>query len=78
MNFVYTIAKIFSACGCSLLGSVRDDCEQMTGRCVCKPGAVGPKCNKCEDSAKILSPVGCVSGMCTSVKRNQILDIALK
>ncbi|XP_008185835.2 agrin [Acyrthosiphon pisum] len=48
-------------CGCSLLGSVRDDCEQMTGRCVCKPGAIGPKCNKCEDSSKILNPVGCVS-----------------
>ncbi|VVC30264.1 Concanavalin A-like lectin/glucanase domain,EGF-like, conserved site,Laminin G domain,Follistatin-like, N- [Cinara cedri] len=48
-------------CGCSLLGSVRDDCEQMTGRCVCKPGAVGPKCNKCEDSSKILNPAGCVS-----------------
>lgn len=55
--------KYISACGCSLLGSVRDDCEQMTGRCVCKPGAIGPKCNKCEDSSKVLSPAGCVSGV---------------
>lgn len=59
----YVKIKNISACGCSLLGSVRDDCEQMTGRCVCKPGAIGPKCNKCEDSSKILNPFGCVSGM---------------
>lgn len=63
-DFIYKyLMQICSACGCSLLGSVRDDCEQMTGRCVCKPGAIGPKCNKCEDSTKILSPAGCVSGM---------------
>ncbi|XP_050532357.1 agrin-like [Daktulosphaira vitifoliae] len=48
-------------CGCSLLGSVRDDCEQMTGRCVCKPGAIGAKCNACEDNSKIMSPAGCIS-----------------
>ncbi|XP_050436691.1 agrin-like [Adelges cooleyi] len=48
-------------CGCSLLGSVRDDCEQMTGRCVCKPGTTGAKCNACEDTSKVLSPAGCVS-----------------
>jgi len=67
--------KIISACGCSLLGSVRDDCEQMTGRCVCKPGAIGPKCNKCEDSSKILNPAGCVSRMYATVNSNQMPNI---
>ncbi|KAK2184807.1 hypothetical protein NP493_252g05062 [Ridgeia piscesae] len=45
-------------CGCNIFGSVRDDCEQMTGRCVCKNGITGQKCNLCEN-AKQLGPRGC-------------------
>ncbi|KAK3873150.1 hypothetical protein Pcinc_021789, partial [Petrolisthes cinctipes] len=45
-------------CGCSLFGSVRDDCEQMTGQCVCKPGISGKKCNGCPDGL-VLGPKGC-------------------
>ncbi|KOB68636.1 putative agrin [Operophtera brumata] len=33
-------------CGCSAFGSVREDCEQMTGRCVCKPGIQGQNCDR--------------------------------
>ncbi|XP_067207512.1 agrin-like isoform X4 [Linepithema humile] len=46
-------------CGCSLFGSVREDCEQMTGRCVCKPDIQGQKCTICNDHNKILTPTGC-------------------
>lgn len=49
-------------CGCSQFGSVRDDCEQMTGRCVCKTGVQGQKCTVCAGANKILGPNGCVSG----------------
>ncbi|XP_037796396.1 agrin-like [Penaeus monodon] len=45
-------------CGCSLFGSVRDDCEQMTGQCVCKPGIRGKKCNECPEGL-VLGPKGC-------------------
>ncbi|XP_020299873.1 agrin-like isoform X1 [Pseudomyrmex gracilis] len=48
-------------CGCSLFGSVREDCEQMTGRCVCKPDIQGQKCTICNDHNKILTPSGCYS-----------------
>ncbi|XP_050518916.1 agrin-like [Diabrotica virgifera virgifera] len=48
-------------CGCSTFGSVRDDCEQMTGRCVCKPGVQGQKCTICTNHNKYLGPNGCVS-----------------
>nr|XP_022901915.1 agrin-like isoform X3 [Onthophagus taurus] len=48
-------------CACSTFGSVRDDCEQMTGRCVCKPGIQGQKCTVCNNHDKILGPNGCVS-----------------
>lgn len=31
------------------MGSSRTDCEQMTGRCVCKQGFQGMKCDICSD-----------------------------
>ncbi|XP_046614325.1 agrin-like isoform X1 [Neodiprion virginianus] len=48
-------------CGCSLFGSVREDCEQMTGRCVCKPEIQGQKCTICTDHNKVLTLTGCYS-----------------
>ncbi|XP_063395250.1 agrin-like [Cydia fagiglandana] len=46
-------------CGCSAFGSVREDCEQMTGRCVCKPGIQGQKCTVCSNHEHALGPNGC-------------------
>ncbi|KAI1287382.1 Agrin [Halotydeus destructor] len=46
-------------CSCNDNGSVRDDCEQMTGRCICKPGLQGIKCNVCPDGAVLVSD-GCL------------------
>ncbi|XP_031777264.1 uncharacterized protein LOC100678116 isoform X3 [Nasonia vitripennis] len=46
-------------CGCSLFGSTREDCEQMTGFCVCRPKIQGQKCTICADHNKILTPRGC-------------------
>ena len=37
---------------------MRDDCEQMMGRCTCKEGISGQKCNLCENG-KRLGPQGC-------------------
>ncbi|XP_058408542.1 agrin isoform X2 [Diceros bicornis minor] len=45
-------------CSCDPLGAVRDDCEQMTGLCSCKPGVAGPKCGQCPDG-RALGPAGC-------------------
>ncbi|XP_069039939.1 agrin isoform X5 [Lepisosteus oculatus] len=36
-------------CNCNPTGSVRDDCEQMTGLCSCKTGVTGMKCTMCLD-----------------------------
>ncbi|CAB3372768.1 Hypothetical predicted protein [Cloeon dipterum] len=47
------------SCQCSALGSVRQDCEQMTGNCVCKPGISGQKCTECGPGL-ILGSKGCV------------------
>ncbi|XP_058160685.1 LOW QUALITY PROTEIN: agrin [Dasypus novemcinctus] len=45
-------------CSCDPRGAVRDDCEQMTGLCACKPGVGGPKCGQCPGS-HALGPAGC-------------------
>ena len=43
---------------CSPYGSVRNDCEQMSGKCICKPGIKGDKCDRCPDGTQI-KPKGC-------------------
>ncbi|XP_075405699.1 agrin [Tenrec ecaudatus] len=48
-------------CSCDPLGAVRDDCEQMSGLCSCKPGVAGPKCGQCPDG-RALGPTGCEAG----------------
>uniref|UniRef100_A0A8C3RA74 Agrin n=1 Tax=Cyanoderma ruficeps TaxID=181631 RepID=A0A8C3RA74_9PASS len=45
-------------CQCDPAGSVRDDCEQMTGLCSCRAGITGMKCNQCPDGSK-LGTAGC-------------------
>ncbi|XP_068453811.1 agrin isoform X7 [Clinocottus analis] len=48
-------------CNCDATGSVRDDCEQMSGLCSCKTGAKGMKCNVCPDGSK-MGMNGCDKG----------------
>ncbi|NWZ43878.1 AGRIN protein, partial [Brachypodius atriceps] len=45
-------------CQCDPVGSVRDDCEQMTGLCSCRTGITGMKCNQCPNGSK-LGTTGC-------------------
>lgn len=52
---------LLTACECNKLGSVRSDCEQMTGRCVCKHGVQGPKCDECPPG-RLLTIHGCTDG----------------
>ncbi|GFQ66511.1 agrin [Trichonephila clavata] len=48
-------------CDCNFRGSARDDCEQMTGRCVCKHGILGMKCDICPEGT-VLGEDGCMDG----------------
>ncbi|XP_055078833.1 agrin isoform X2 [Periophthalmus magnuspinnatus] len=48
-------------CNCDPAGSVRDDCEQMSGLCSCKTGVKGMKCNVCPDGSK-MGMSGCDHG----------------
>ncbi|GFW86532.1 hypothetical protein TNCV_4333161 [Trichonephila clavipes] len=71
-----------SPCDCDQYGSVRDDCEQMTGRCVCKHGIQGMKCNICP-AGTVLGPDGCMDATLFSFlqrmgERNMVLGGRLR
>lgn len=63
-------------CDCNVLGSMRDDCEQTTGRCTCRPGITGQKCNICPNGRQLDSN-GCADLM-FSDRLNQALTCADK
>lgn len=46
-------------CSCNVYGSVREDCDQTTGRCVCKRHVTGLKCDRCIGTGRRLRPFGC-------------------
>jgi agrin len=48
------------ACRCNVFGAVRDDCDQTTGRCLCRAGITGPRCDTCPNGST-LSAHGCSS-----------------
>uniref|UniRef100_A0AAY4E4W4 Agrin n=1 Tax=Denticeps clupeoides TaxID=299321 RepID=A0AAY4E4W4_9TELE len=57
-------------CNCDAAGSVRDDCEQMTGLCSCKPGLKGLRCSVCPDGSSVgasgcnKAPAHCANVLC--------------
>ena len=38
-------------CGCSKVGSLKEKCDEVTGKCVCKPGFQGERCEICPDGS---------------------------
>lgn len=50
------------ACECHALGSARDDCEQTSGRCACRHGVRGDKCDACADSMIFAQDGTCIHG----------------
>ncbi|CDW53546.1 agrin [Trichuris trichiura] len=68
-------------CNCSSMGSLRNDCEQTSGRCVCKPGVVGLKCEKCLIETESLGSNGCQSlptKLLANYKASHAMSAALK
>ena len=55
-----------AGCDCSVLGARRDvPCDEETGRCVCLPHVVGPKCDQCAPHHwKLASGRGCEPCAC--------------
>lgn len=62
-----------AACNCDATGSVRDDCEQMSGLCSCKTGVKGMKCNVCPDGSK-MGMNGCDKGNKRAYKGGALIN----
>uniref|UniRef100_T1JZW6 Agrin n=1 Tax=Tetranychus urticae TaxID=32264 RepID=T1JZW6_TETUR len=61
-------------CNCNKFGSVRSDCEQTTGKCVCIPGIKGIKCDICP-LGTILGLHGCTHGSIAFPRNGSCHDI---
>ena len=62
------VVVLLTACRCNPFGTIRDDCDQMTGRCVCRSHVTGNKCDVCSDGVTaVLSREDCSSN---SSRRN--------
>nr|XP_033773068.1 laminin subunit gamma-2 [Geotrypetes seraphini] len=46
-------------CNCSPQGSLSIQCDKY-GRCRCKPGVMGEKCNQCQHGSHYLTEAGCI------------------
>ena len=45
----YILNHTFSGCSCDLGGSVSQSCDQVSGKCECKPGLQGRDCDRPAD-----------------------------
>lgn len=55
----------FLDCNCDLQGTESDICDKGTGKCLCKEGYGGPRCDQCLPS--YFSYPECVKCNCSSV-----------
>ncbi|XP_015210519.2 laminin subunit gamma-2 isoform X1 [Lepisosteus oculatus] len=58
-------------CSCNPLGSVSSQCDS-NGRCSCKPGILGEKCDRCQSGTR-LTQTGC-TGRCSLGINGQLTD----
>ena len=53
-------------CNCDPLGSLSQSCDLRTGRCDCRPGVTGHRCDVCRSNHYGFSPSGCSTCDCDS------------
>lgn len=59
-------------CGCAIMGSDKGKCDSYTGKCTCKPGFSGDKCEICPDGSASTPLDGCPnSNFFYTLKKNE-------
>ncbi|XP_066536763.1 laminin subunit gamma-1 [Hoplias malabaricus] len=61
-------------CSCNPMGSLSIQCDN-TGRCSCKPGVMGDKCDRCQPGYHTLSEAGCRPCSCDPAGSTQECDV---
>ena len=51
--------KVCMDCACNSLGSYSANCSAKTGKCACKPGTIGRRCDQCSSSLAEITINGC-------------------
>ncbi|XP_054279344.1 laminin subunit beta-1 [Macrosteles quadrilineatus] len=65
------------SCDCDPTGSVSNLCDQLGGRCQCKPNVVGRRCDHCAPGTYGFGPEGCKACDCNSVSAlDNFCDVA--
>uniref|UniRef100_A0A8C7SAZ3 Laminin, gamma 1 n=1 Tax=Oncorhynchus mykiss TaxID=8022 RepID=A0A8C7SAZ3_ONCMY len=61
-------------CSCNPVGSLATQCDK-TGRCSCKPGVMGDKCDRCQPGFHTLTEAGCRPCSCNPSGSTQECDV---
>ncbi|XP_033885276.3 laminin subunit gamma-1-like [Acipenser ruthenus] len=61
-------------CICNPVGSLSTQCDNY-GRCSCKPGVIGDKCDRCQPGYHSLTEAGCRPCQCTPAGSTQECDV---
>ncbi|XP_012681774.2 laminin subunit gamma-1 [Clupea harengus] len=61
-------------CSCNSVGSLSTQCD-ATGRCSCKPGVMGDKCERCQPGYHTLTEAGCRPCSCNPSGSTQECDV---
>ncbi|KAB5579854.1 hypothetical protein PHYPO_G00199730 [Pangasianodon hypophthalmus] len=61
-------------CSCNPVGSLSTQCDN-TGRCSCKPGVMGDKCDRCQPGYHSLTEAGCSPCSCNPAGSTQECDV---
>uniref|UniRef100_A0AAR2M605 Laminin subunit gamma-1 n=1 Tax=Pygocentrus nattereri TaxID=42514 RepID=A0AAR2M605_PYGNA len=61
-------------CSCNPVGSLSTQCDN-SGRCSCKPGVMGDKCDRCQPGFHTLTQAGCRPCSCNPAGSTQECDV---
>ncbi|XP_066548014.1 laminin subunit gamma-1 [Amia ocellicauda] len=62
------------SCSCNSVGSLSTQCDN-SGRCSCKPGVMGDKCDRCQPGYHTLTEAGCRRCSCNPSGSTQECDV---